>query len=166
MSLGESNYQYLATLLGYPSWRTPQRWTAEQSTEISPLSGNILDGTPQHLGEVIDLYLSWGDHPPCGLTISWDAVITMLYLAVLEDGEVLGTVEPLRISRADAEAVRKDDHLKAAFVERHPHLGAKAVHVVALTGFGTIPTMGDTMMREVSQWGHVKECLNGVVVTF
>jgi hypothetical protein len=47
-------------------------------------------------------------------------------LAVLEDGEVLGTVEPLRISRADAEAMRKDDHLKAAFVERHPpHLGAK-----------------------------------------
>jgi hypothetical protein len=56
VSLGESNYQYLATLLGYPSWRTLHRWTAEQWTEISPLGGNILDGTPQHLGEVIDLY--------------------------------------------------------------------------------------------------------------
>jgi hypothetical protein len=59
MSLGESNYQYLATLLGYPRWRTPQRWTAEQLTEISPSGGNILDGTPEHLGEVIELYLSW-----------------------------------------------------------------------------------------------------------
>jgi hypothetical protein len=95
MSLGESNSSCMS------EGRTPQRWTAEQWTEISPSGGNILDGTPQHLGEVIDLYLSWG-YPPCGLTINWDAVITTLYLAVLEDGEVLGTVEPLRISRADA----------------------------------------------------------------
>jgi hypothetical protein len=42
---------------------------------------------------VVDLDPSWG-FPPCGLTISWDAVITTMYLAVLEDGEVLGTVEP------------------------------------------------------------------------
>jgi hypothetical protein len=62
--------------------------------------------------------------------------------------------------------MREDDHLKAAFVERYPHLGAKAVHVVALTGFGTIPTMHcDHDAREVSQWGIVRECLNGVVAT-
>jgi hypothetical protein len=88
---------------------------------------------------VVDLHLSWG-YPPCGLTISWDAVITTLNL-VLEDGEVLGTVEPLRIPAAEAQAMRKDDHLKAAFIEQHAHRGAKAVHVVALTGFGTIPTI-------------------------
>jgi hypothetical protein len=49
--------------------------------------------------------------------------------------------------------MREDDHLKATFVERHPHLGAKAVHVVALTGSGTIPTMHDSMMREGSANG-------------
>jgi hypothetical protein len=45
----------VATLLGYPSWRTLQRWTAEQWTEISPAGANILDGTPEHPGAVIDL---------------------------------------------------------------------------------------------------------------
>jgi hypothetical protein len=77
MSLRESNYQYLAKWLGYPSWRTLQRWTAEQWTEIAPASENILDGTPGHIGVVIDLLLSWGC-PQCPLTISWDAVITTL----------------------------------------------------------------------------------------
>jgi hypothetical protein len=82
MSLSESNYQYLATSLGYPSLRILQRWTAEQWTEISPSGGNILDGTPEHLEEVIDGHLSWG-YPPCRLTNNWDAAITTLYLAVL-----------------------------------------------------------------------------------
>jgi hypothetical protein len=58
---------------------------------------------------------------------------------LLEDGEVLGTVEPLRITPEEAQAIGKDDNLKAAFVERHAGLGVKAVRVVALIGFGTIP---------------------------
>jgi hypothetical protein len=49
---------------------------------MSSSGGNILDGTP----ELIVVFLSWGC-PQCRPTISWDAVITTLDLAVSEDGE-------------------------------------------------------------------------------
>jgi hypothetical protein len=63
-------------------------------------------------------------------------MITALLLAVFEDGEVLGPVDPLRIKAE--EAIGKDEHLKAAFAEQHAYLGTKTVRVVALTGLAKI----------------------------
>jgi hypothetical protein len=64
-------------------------------------------------------------------------VILNLLLTVLDDGVVLGMVEPLRIAVEEAETVMKDDHLKAAFAKRHAGQAAKAVHAGVLTGGGS-----------------------------